>query len=122
LVADPESVLIDVRTRAEWAYVGGPDLSSLKRPVIQVEWQQFPNGTLNPKFADEVAAKGVGPEHPVYLICRSGVRSLAAAGLLADAGYTTYNVANGFEGQIDAAGHRGTLNGWKAEDLPWRQS
>jgi rhodanese-related sulfurtransferase len=42
--------------------------------------------------------------------------------LLADAGYTTYNVANGFEGQIDAAGHRGTLNGWKAEDLPWRQS
>jgi len=114
LVADPEAVLIDVRTRAEWAYVGGPDLSSLKRPVIQVEWQQFPNGTLNPKFADEVAAKGVGPEHPVYLICRSGVRSLAAAGLLAD--------AYGFEGQIDAAGHRGTLNGWKAEDLPWRQS
>jgi rhodanese-related sulfurtransferase len=46
LVADPEAVLIDVRTRAEWAYVGGPDLSSLKRPVIQVEWQQFPNGTL----------------------------------------------------------------------------
>jgi len=122
LVEKPEAVLVDVRTRAEWAYVGGPDLSSLKRPVIQVEWQQFPTGTRNPKFAEELTAKGVRPEHPVYLICRSGVRSRAAAELLAGLGYTTYNVSDGFEGQIDGTGHRGLLNGWKVDKLPWKQS
>jgi rhodanese-related sulfurtransferase len=121
LEADPTAVLVDVRTRAEWAYVGGPDLSALNRPVIQVEWQQFPSGTRNPKFAEDVAAKGIRPEHPVYLICRSGVRSRAAAEVLAGLGYTTYNVTDGFEGQMDAQGHRGALNGWKVAQLPWKQ-
>ncbi len=116
LVADSQAVLMDVRTEAEWAAVGGPDLSSLNRPVIRVEWQQ-PTGLRNPSFAEAVAAEGVQPRHPVYVICRSGVRSRAAAELLAALGYTTYNVANGFEGQMDGAGHR-TLNGWKIDGLP----
>ena len=122
LVETESAVLVDVRTRAEWSYVGLPDLSSLKRPVIQVEWQGFPGGERNPRFAEEIAAKGVRPEQPVYLLCRSGVRSAAAADLLAARGYTTYNVADGFEGQLDPAGHRGGRNGWKAAGLPWKQS
>ncbi len=122
-LAESESaVLVDVRTRAEWSYVGLPDLSSLKRPVIQVEWQSFPGGERNPAFVDEVIARGVGPERPVYLLCRSGVRSRAAAEALAARGYTTYNITDGFEGQIDAAGHRGVGNGWKVAGLPWKQS
>ena len=116
------AVLVDVRTRAEWAYVGLPDLSSLKRPVLQVEWQSFPGGERNPNFAGEVIAKGVKPEQPVYLLCRSGVRSKSAAEVLAARGYTTYNIADGFEGQIDPAGHRGVRNGWKVAGLPWKQS
>jgi len=122
LVDGPAAVLVDVRTKAEWGYVGGPDLSTLKRRVIQVEWQQFPTGAHNPRFAEEVAANGIRPEHPVYLICRSGIRSRAAAELLAELGYTTYNVAYGFEGQLDPNGHRGTVNGWKVDKLPWKQS
>jgi rhodanese-related sulfurtransferase len=122
LAADPQAVLVDVRTAAEWAWVGGPDLSALQRAAIQVEWQSFPSSQRNPDFAAEVAAEGAGPGNPVFLLCRSGVRSRAAAGLLAGLGYTTYNIANGFEGQIDRAGHRGGLNGWKVDGLPWTQS
>ena len=122
LIDRPEAVLIDVRTKAEWAYVGGPDLSAIERPVLQIEWQQFPSSARNPRFADEVAATGITPGTPLYLICRSGVRSLAAADLLAELGHTTYNVAEGFEGGHDAAGHRGTTSGWKAVGLPWKQN
>ena len=122
LAATPEAVLVDVRTRAEWAYVGVPDLAALGRPLIQVEWQRFPGGMRNPDFVEEVKARGIGPEQPVYLLCRSGVRSAAAAEALAAEGYTTHNIADGFEGQIDGAGHRGQLGGWKVAGLPWAQS
>ena len=116
-----ETVLVDVRTRPEWAYVGGPDLASLGKPVAQVEWLVFPTMQHNPRFLKELQAHGVTPEQTVYLICRSGVRSRQAAEWLAAHGYTTYNVADGFEGQLDANGHRG-VGGWRAEKLPWRQS
>lgn len=121
LVQDPRAVLLDVRTRAEWTYVGTPDLSSLERPLFRVEWQFHPTGERNKAFADEVVALGIRPDQPVYLLCRSGVRSKAAAELLAALGYTTYNVADGFEGQLDASGHRGARGGWKHGGLPWKQ-
>lgn len=121
LVADPDAMLVDVRTQAEWTYVGVPDLSSLRRPLIQVEWQHFPSGNRNPRFAEQLAAHGIRSNNPLYLICRSGVRSKAAGELLAGLGYTSYNVAYGFEGQPDGQGHRGTVNGWKVDGLPWRQ-
>ncbi len=116
-----EAVLVDVRTRAEWAYVGGPDLASLGKPVVQVEWLVFPTMENNPGFLEELRERGVTPDRTIYLICRSGVRSRQAAELLALHGYSTYNVADGFEGQLDADGHRG-VGGWRAEGLPWRQS
>jgi rhodanese-related sulfurtransferase len=122
LALNPRAVLVDVRTMAEWAYVGGPDLTALQRSVVRIEWQHFPTGERNPDFADEVRARGIEPESPVYLICRSGVRSRAAAELLAELGYTTHNVADGFEGQIDDQRHRGRSGGWKVVGLPWTQS
>lgn len=116
-----EAILVDVRTRAEWAFVGGPDLARLGKTVVQVEWAVFPGMERNPRFVKEFQAKGITPQQPVYLICRSGVRSRQAAERLAERGYTTYNVADGFEGQIDRHGHRG-VGGWRAEQLPWKQT
>lgn len=118
--------LIDVRTRAEWNYVGLPDLAELGRKPHLAEWQSFPTGAVNEAFADEaeraLAASGAGKDAPVLLLCRSGVRSRAAAIALSARGYArAYNIAGGFEGDHDEDGQRGHLNGWKAAGLPWRQ-
>lgn len=123
LLDDPRAVLVDVRTRAEWAYVGTPDLSAAGREVVQIEWTSFPDGARNPSFLDQLSAAGAQQDAPVAFLCRSGQRSAAAAELATEAGYTrAYNIADGFEGGLDAAGHRGSVGGWKALDLPWRQS
>jgi rhodanese-related sulfurtransferase len=119
----PDGVLVDVRTRAEWRYVGVPDLSSAGRPVVLVEWQTFPDGRVNAGFVADLAAAGVSPDAPVAFICRSGVRSVAAATAATTAGFASaYNVLEGFEGPLDAEGHRGRAAGWKAAGLPWRQT
>ena len=122
LTTDDQSVLIDVRTQAEWVFVGTPDLGELGREVIKIEWQSFPGMFRNQNFVDQVMSEGLAPERPLYLICRSGARSRQAAILLAQHGFSTYNVADGFEGDLDADGHRGSVSGWKVEKLPWRQS
>ncbi|MEI9982443.1 MAG: rhodanese-like domain-containing protein [Aliidongia sp.] len=72
LELDPHAVLVDVRTKAEWSYVGLPDLSALDRPVLKIEWQSWPDGRPNPSFVAEVAAAGIKPEQKVLLLCRSG--------------------------------------------------
>jgi len=123
LTDDPQAVLIDVRTQPEWAYVGVPDLTSVGKQLVRLEWVNFPDGARNPEFLDQLAAAGVRPDQPVAFICRSGARSAAAAGAATAAGYArAYNVADGFEGPLDAAGHRGSAGGWKASGLPWTQS
>ncbi len=120
------SQLIDVRTRAEWAYVGIPDLGSLgKRPVL-IEWQTFPDQSIDPRFAERLAgelkALGVEPDDDLFFICRSGGRSLAAAKAMAAMGCRAcHNVAGGFEGPLNTERHRGTVGGWKAAGLPWLQ-
>ena len=126
LTSSPRSQLVDVRTRAEWTYVGIPDLASVgKRPVL-VEWQTFPDQTVDPRFAERLAgelkALGVGPDDDLFFICRSGSRSRAAAEAMAAAGYRAYNVGGGFEGPLDDERHRGSVVGWKAAGLPWQQS
>lgn len=127
LSSEPGAVLIDVRTTAEWNYVGVPDLSSIGRPLLRVEWQTFPSGGVNQRFAEtldaELSESGVSREAPLYFICRSGARSASAAAAMHAAGYAhCFNVAGGFEGARDGEGHRGTKEGWKAEGLPWVQS
>ncbi len=123
LEEDPGAVLVDVRTDAEWSYVGLPDLGGLGKRVVCVPWQVFPEMRLNPEFAAQLAAQGVEPAQTLLLLCRSGVRSRHAAIALTGAGYgRCYNVADGFEGPCDAERHRGGSAGWKASGLPWAQS
>ncbi len=122
LSEDAQAVLIDVRTAAEWNFVGLPDLSSLDKQVQRSEWKAFPSMDRNPNFQQEVEQAGVAKDTAVFLLCRSGQRSRDAAILLTAAGYKhCYNVAGGFEGDKDSAGHRGTVGGWKMAGLPWVQ-
>ncbi len=115
-----DAVLVDVRTRAEWAYVGVPLLDDGALPVL-VEWQRYPDGSVNDAFVDELRAAGVGEGTSIYFVCRSGVRSIAAAEAATAAGLgPAYNVLEGFEGPQDAHGHR-TVSGWKVAGLPWKQ-
>ncbi len=113
--------LIDVRTRAEWSFVGVPDIGETGSKPVFIEWSSFPDMSVNTAFADEVE-KAVRAEvpGPFLFLCRSGGRSLQAAHAVAahyaDKGVevTCLNVAEGFEGDVDASGHRGSHNGWKA--------
>ncbi len=117
----PDAVLVDVRTRAELTFVGRPDLAELGRPLVAVEWTRFPGGERNPDFVAELEQLGVRRDQPVYFLCRSGVRSVAAADEATAAGWDeAYNILDGFEGGVDDAGRR-TLAGWKVAGLPWRQ-
>lgn len=119
---DSDAVLIDVRTDAEWNFVGLPDLSDLGKQVVLIPWQLYPSMQVNGAFADHLARAGLSPANSLYFICRSGARSLSAGMAAQAAGYgAAYNVADGFEGPVDAEGHRGTVAGWKASGLPWRQ-
>jgi rhodanese-related sulfurtransferase len=121
LQADGDAVLVDVRTNAEWSYVGLPDLTQVGKRVIFLEWQHFPDGTLNASFVEQLREAGLSEGMPIYFLCRSGVRSAAAAKAATAAGLgPSYNVSDGFEGQLGQDGHR-TVSGWKAAGLPWRQ-
>jgi rhodanese-related sulfurtransferase len=122
LKADPNAQLCDVRTDAEWNFVGVPDLQEIGRETVLIPWQLYPTMQRNASFLDHLQQAGLTPDTPVYFICRSGARSLAAAQAAAAAGYkSVYNVAEGFEGPPNADGHRGEVAGWKAAGLPWRQ-
>lgn len=122
LQSDPEAQLVDVRTDAEWQYVGLPDLREAGKQAVLVSWQYFPSGNVNGSFVEELRDAGLEPGHKIYFLCRSGVRSMAAAQAAREAGFgTVFNVADGFEGQPDRNGHRGNVAGWKALGLPWRQ-
>jgi rhodanese-related sulfurtransferase len=122
LRVDPEAVLVDVRTSAELIYVGLPDLTPIGKRVIPLEWQRFPDGALNERFVEELREAGVGEGAPIYFLCRSGVRSVAAAEVATAAGLgPAYNVSDGFEGPLGPDGHR-AVTGWKAAGLPWRQA
>jgi rhodanese-related sulfurtransferase len=119
---NPDAVLVDCRTDAEWRFVGVPDLSPLSRDAVFIEWNRT-DGTRNQGFVDDLKAAGITPgERPVVFLCRSGNRSIVAAAAATEAGIgPSYNILDGFEGNLDEAQHRGR-SGWKAVGLPWRQS
>lgn len=127
--SDSDAVLVDVRTRPEWAFVGFPDLSALGRKAILTEWQKYPTMEFNAEFAEDLdlALKGSNPSS-VYFICRSGQRSRAAARHFKEVSEARgrpvrcVNVSEGFEGVLDEFGHRSQIDGWKRRGLPWRQS
>ncbi|WP_156688474.1 rhodanese-like domain-containing protein [Mycobacterium sp. Marseille-P9652] len=119
---NPNAVLVDVRTDAEWRFVGVPDLSGLGRDTVFIEWNTA-DGRHNDDFAEELRERvpAGDTERPVIFLCRSGQRSIGAAEAATELGITpAYNVLDGFEGHLDARGHRGQ-SGWRASGLPWRQ-
>lgn len=122
LSGNPRAVLVDVRTAAEWRFVGVPDLSGLGREVVYIEWNTGggqPNANFVAELLEQVPA---GEDRPTVFLCRSGNRSIGAAEAATHAGITpAYNVLDGFEGHLDAAGHRGAT-GWRKLGLPWKQS
>lgn len=111
----PGAKLVDVRTRAEWDWVG-------RVPgAIEIEWNQYPGGTRNPNFIAELNRQ-VAPDSIVMFLCRSGVRSIGAATLATEVGYAaSFNILEGFEGDKDSDSHRNTLGGWRHAGLPWIQ-
>ena len=111
----PGARLVDVRTRAEWDWVG-------RVPgAVEIEWNQYPGGVRNPHFLAELNRQ-VEPGVPVLFLCRSGARSDGAARLATEAGYgDCYNILEGFEGDKDANGRRNTTGGWRHSGLPWHQ-
>lgn len=110
-----EAVLVDVRSGEERKFVGHVPES------LHVPWATGTSLLRNPRFVRELEAK-TGKEAVVLLLCRSGKRSALAAAAAAKAGFTdVFNVLEGFEGEIDARGHRGTTDGWRLHGLPWVQ-
>lgn len=123
---DPGAVLVDVRTAAEWNFVGLPDLAEAGKQPITIEWQSLPGMARNPDFDASLRVAltqaKAGPETPVVFICRSGARSRDAAISCTRQGFNRcYNLEGGFEGDLDEARHRGQRNGWKHAGLPWKQ-
>lgn len=120
---DPKALLIDVRSQMEFLFIGHPV------GAIHIPWIDEPDWTINLHFAAEVRKLVLGGlDHrsghnvPVLLICRSGKRSLEAGEQLIKEGFTdVYNIAEGFEGELDEDHHRSTLGGWRFEGLPWEQ-
>jgi rhodanese-related sulfurtransferase len=112
----PNAKLVDVRTRAEWDYVG-------RIPgAAEVELLTYPGNRPNPAFLAELERQAGDKQAPLMFLCRSGARSHNAAALATQAGYSAcYNVLEGFEGDKDAQGHRNTVGGWRVAGLPWTQ-
>lgn len=124
LASDKSAVLLDVRSRFEYEYVGHPETA------INIPWQEVPDWKVDPDFVQKVrlrleplASRDVPVEAMTILtLCRSGKRSMAAATRLAENGFNSIiNIAEGFEGDLDSQGHRGAINGWRFHRLPWRQ-
>lgn len=126
LSQNPQAFLVDVRTSAEWNFVGFPIAPESANPPIFAEWQSYPTMSVDSGFVEKVATAveqaGGSKDSPLYFLCRSGVRSMSSAAALTAAGFTRcFNVEGGFEGPPDAEGHRGQVVGWKAAGLPWAQ-
>ena len=109
-----DAVLVDVRTDAEREWVG------FVPGAVALAWKQWPGMAMNPHF-DEGLRAAVPAGKKVVLLCRSGVRSVAAAKRATELGLQAYNILEGFEGDPDANAHRGAKGGWRLRGLPWRQ-
>ena len=109
------AVLVDVRSDAEREWVG------FVPGAVALAWKQWPGMAPNDSF-DAAILQAVAGGKKALLLCRSGVRSIAAARRATELGVEAYNILEGFEGDADAVGHRGTRGGWRLRGLPWRQN
>jgi rhodanese-related sulfurtransferase len=113
----PNALFVDVRMEIESLYVGRPP------GVENIPWYEYPDLQANPaQFAQLVEREAGDKNRPVYLICRSGKRTVEAGEVLEAAGFThVVNILHGFEGELDATFHRSTVSGWRFDGLPWEQ-
>ena len=119
---DDNCFLVDCRSSAEWSLIGVPNLDSIGKKVVFVEWQIYPTMEKNSKFLQEISESGIDKDSKIIFLCRSGARSRSAAEFLTSHGYKEcYNCMEGFEGSHNEFGQRGKQNGWKFADLPWNQ-
>jgi rhodanese-related sulfurtransferase len=124
LKTDSQSVLLDVRCRVEFDYVGHPP------GAINIPWQEPPSWEVVPDFYARVQQRlgelraDIPPAAlTVLALCRSGGRSRDAARELARHGFSkVINIAEGFEGGLDENRHRGNIGGWRYHQLPWEQT
>ena len=110
-----DAVLVDVRTDAEREWVG------FVPGAVPLAWKQWPSMQVDADFGDRIR-EAVPPGKKAVLLCRSGVRSVAAAKRATEAGVEAYNILEGFEGDPDEEGHRNRKGGWRLRGLPWRQN
>jgi len=127
LSSDAAAALVDVRTQAEWAYVGVPDLNSIGKTPLFLEWRTLPPIQTDPDFPARLSAMleaaDVKSGAPLLFLCRSGHRSRQAAIAMTKAGWAPcFNVSDGFEGPLDPWRHRNVVGGWRAGSLPWLQT
>lgn len=117
LQKNPDALFVDVRSEMEFLFVGHP------KDALHVAWNDGPDWDVNPHFVGEVKKLiGAMSNRPVVLICRSGKRSGEAGEALKNAGFhNVHNVTHGFEGDLDDQHHRGSVNGWRFDGLPWEQ-
>ena len=117
----PQAALVDIRSTMEYLFVGHPS------GALHVPWIDEPSWDVDPDFVAHLIQElggdaAAAQQRQVILICRSGNRSEHAGRLLQEHGFRQVaHVADGFEGELDAEHHRGTLNGWRFEGLPWEQ-
>ncbi len=128
LSKDKDSILVDVRTFEEISFVGTVDLTKIGERFLLLPWKLFPKMTLNQAFEANILnlfkqGKEEAKERvKLVFICRSGVRSENAAKFCLSLGIKNcYNIVGGFEGELNEEGHRSKINGWKFENMPWKQ-
>lgn len=123
LINNPNSFLIDVRTIEESIFVGAPWLKKIGKETIHIPWRLFPNMEINSQFINSITQLVPDTNAELLFLCRSGARSREAAQNISDLGYKyCYNIAEGFEGNLNNNHQRGISSGWKAANLPWRQN
>ena len=113
-VAAGQALLVDIRTDAERAWVG------VVPGAVPLAYKQWPGMQVSPDFDAGISTVGASGKK-LLLLCRSGIRSIAAAKRATQLGLQAYNILEGFEGDADANGQRGKTGGWQFHGLPWQQ-
>ncbi len=125
LEANPQAILVDIRTEVEWKLIGQPDLSSINKEPVYLQWVKMSgvNADFVTELKQQLEEHKAATDTPIYFMCQSGGRSKMAAMQCAELGYTaSFNIAEGFEGDLDEHKHRNSVSGWKVAGLPWVQS
>lgn len=130
---DPAHIkIVDVRTRAEYQFIGHPEGAYL------VPLKFFSNtfkkkGYLlvdNTSFSDDIMKRFDPKADKLFFLCRSGTRAAIALNAVVKAGWSAdrvYVILGGFEGgklkdKNSVFNGQRSGGGWRNEGLPWTYS